>query len=275
MAVIVLLPLLGAKRISGFIWVSWVGLLAAVLGGVALVAHLVRLRTEIGFSPTSRIVYFNWDFDIICEAMNAFSVAFFAEPFLAPACRYIANPTRDRVLGVAWAANIISAVISYFIPFAGYLFLTDVEDEDYIFNHLDQGPPEVLVGWLAFFVLSMSCTAYYAWFISQNIVEAIAGRRWATHRIPVFTTGIAIVFMSIGVSMMDDMWSQTLYTLGGFAFDLLAFILPAVYYLAQFRFASVKWGVVAVLVLVFGLFILGSSLHGFVLDMIGFSESAE
>jgi hypothetical protein len=83
---IVLLPLLGAKRISRFIWVAWVGLLAAALGGVALVVHLLRLRTKIGFSPMSRIVYFNWNADSIGEAMNAFSVALFAQPFLAPAC---------------------------------------------------------------------------------------------------------------------------------------------------------------------------------------------
>jgi amino acid permease len=72
----------------------------------------------------------------------------------------------------------------------------------------------------------------------------------------------------MGVGMMDDTWSLTLYAIGGFAFDILAFILPAVCYLAQFRFISVKRGAVAVLVLVFGLFILGSSLHRFAVDII-------
>jgi hypothetical protein len=185
------------------------------------------------------------------------------------------NPTRDRVVKVAWVANIVSAVVSYFVPFVGYLFLREVESEDYIFDYLDQSAPEVLVGWLAFFVLSMSSTAYWTWFISQNVVKAIAGRMLVTHRIPMLTTGIAIVFMSMGVSMMDDTWSLTLYAIGGFAFNILAFILPAVCYLVQSVFISVKRGAVAVLVLVFGLLILGSSWHRFAVDMIEPSGGGE
>jgi amino acid permease len=107
------------------------------------------------------------------------------------------------------------------------------------------------------------------------VIEAIAGRAWAMHRIPVLTTGIATVFMSIGISMMDESWSLMLYAIGGFAFNMLAFIVPAVYYLAQFRFKSVKWGAVAVLVLVFGFFVLASSFHGFLADMIELAEGGQ
>jgi amino acid permease len=88
-------------------------------------------------------------------------------------------------------------------------------------------------------------------------------------------SGVAIVFMSIAVSMMDDTWSLTLYAIGGLAFNTLAFILPSLYYLVQFRFILWKWGVAAVLVLVFGLFILGSSLYEFVIDMIELSGGGE
>jgi hypothetical protein len=134
----------------------------------------------------------------------------------------------------------MAVVLSYCIPFVGYLFFAEVEAEDYVFRYLDQNAPEALAGWLAFLVFSIRYTAYFTWFISQNVVEAIARTAWATHRIPVLTMGTAVVFMSIAFSMMDDTWSLTLYGIGGFAFNILAFVLPAVYYLAQFHFTSVK-----------------------------------
>jgi hypothetical protein len=84
----------------------------------------------------------------------------------------------------------------------------------------------------------------------------------------VFTTGPAVVFISIAFGMMDDTWRLTLYGIGGFAFNILAFVLPAVYYLEQFHFTPVKWGVAALLILVLWLFMAACSAYRMVIGAI-------
>jgi hypothetical protein len=272
--ILVMIPLLCTARMAGFIFPAWLSVFALFLSLICLIIHFVRTHSEVGFTASSQVVYFSNEFDIIWEIIDDLSLAFFAHPFINPIAREMINPTRTRIFEVTWWMNVASAVVSYFVPMIGYLFFLDIADQENIFSHLDPAP-EVLIGSAAVWIVAVCSTMLYTFFVSQTVVQAIAGRPWDFYPVPNVIAGLAVCLFCVGINLMDDVWNITIYQLGSIAFNLLAFVLPPIYYLIQFQFRNLKWGAVSVILLCLGVGLLGLSIHAFAKDMIALTLPAE
>jgi hypothetical protein len=268
---LVMLPLLFSVRLADFRWLAWLSLLCVFVGMACLLAHFIS-QGPASLTSSHEIVLFKSDFSLITEVVDALSCAFFAHPFVAPITREMVRPTRDRVLQVTWYVNFLSAFVSYGIPLIGYLFFTDIEAEENIYAYLDGEAPEVTMGKIGVLVLSIASTIFYTFFIAQGLVQAITTAPSGSDKVPLFMAGLTVTLFSICINMMDDSWTLTLYAMGAIAFNLLGFVLPEVYYLWQFGFLNRKWGIILVVILVFGIATVVMSIYAFVTDMMEMTE---
>jgi hypothetical protein len=267
-AVIIMIPFLCTTRMGGFAFPAWLSVFALLVSMVCLMIHFVRTYSERSATISSQVVYFSSEFDSIWEIIDDLSLAFFAHPFISPVAREMVNPTRTRIFLMTWWMNGASAIVSCFVPMIGYLFFTGIPDEENIFSYLNPVAPEVLIGKIAVWIISVCSTMLYTFFVSQTIVQAIAGRSSGSFRLSNLMTGLAVCLFSVCMNLFDDVWNLALYQLGSIAFNILAFVLPPIYYLVQFRFRNIKWGAVSVVLLCLGVGLLALSVQAFVRDMI-------
>jgi hypothetical protein len=184
-----------------------------------------------------------------------YNTAFFAHSFVALIAQEMDRPTRQQTMRLTWVSFSAIAVISYLVPLVGYLLFSGVEHLENIFYHLNPDNPEVLVGRIAVLVISLVSTAFYGYHMA-GIVAGMIIPGTGTHGVSGFCANVALGFVAIWLNSMEQKWTNFMYDLGSVAFTLLAFVLPPVFYLRQFQFRYVTWGVVAVIVLALGLMML-------------------
>jgi hypothetical protein len=245
------LPCLLVDNMGWFGWNGWMSLCAFVVGIGCLVCQLFRTQWNGGYAAASRVAYVRWGFDLNYAIFANYNLMFFAHSFIAPIAQEMENPTRSRTLRMTWIAFIVAAICSYFAPLLGYLLFTDVEPGMNVFYYLNPNDPEVIVGKIAILImwfLSMHVLFYHmATLVARMISEG------AKPGHPVFWSSIVLALPAVCINVAGGTLMTAIFEGGSVAFCLLGFVLPPLYYLWQFRYRHLKWGLTATAVLVIGI----------------------
>jgi hypothetical protein len=245
------LPCLFSGHISAFRLPAWVGLVVTMVAVVCLGIHAFRQQPGGGFVFDNQVPLATWDFSLIHGVLNSFNVAFFAHPFVATVARAMERPTHARILGMTYLANVLCGICVYLIPAFGYLTMAEIEDGDNVFHYLDQTAPEVIVGQFAVVVSMVCSTALFSFFTVKTIVELFVPQA-RDIRVPMAFTILGIGAMSISVNFTGDMAISIVYAVGAIGFSLLGFVLPPIYFFAQYRLKSLPWSLLSFIILFVG-----------------------
>jgi amino acid permease len=192
-----------------------------------------------------------WDFYLDYGVFSSFNVAFFAHPVVSAIAKEMERPTRNRILASTWIANILCGICVYLIPAFGYLAVEPLDDGENIYHSLDPTAIEVIIGELAVIVNLLCSNLLFTFYGAKTAVAQILPV--AEYRIvPAGVAGIASCACSICVNFMGDFGVDLFYGIGAVAFSIIGFVLPPLYYFAQYQFKSIRWGLVSIVVFLIG-----------------------
>jgi hypothetical protein len=270
-----LISLLFTTRIRGYVAFASVGLFSAVVGLVCAVIYFNRhMFDEVGYLATSEIVLFRLDFDSIYAGLREMSTAMFAHPFLALIANEMYKPSRKRLIKMVWMAMVPTALFVYVTPLFGYLLMTDVEDDYNFLRVLDAtDSPEVIVGQIGVLLLSITSLWFYMFFVANTFVTFFSGERLGTNEerqssssapLTRLVSGFVASLFAISINFTTEVVELIIYEVAAMAYSLIGFVLPAFYYLAQFKFRVLYWGVMSVVILFLGGFLSIMTIAGMV-----------
>jgi hypothetical protein len=255
----ILLPCIFIPNVSSFKWIAWICLICFAVSWLCLIVNFFRTQWNDDYISSAPVVLAKWDFELFFQVLSDFNVAFFAHSFVAPIAQEMKDPSRQRTMKMTWIAFTVTAFFSYFIPFVGYLFFLDVPYLENMVYYLNPNDPETIVAKIAVLGISLTSTVFFTYHIAEITAEMIFPQKefdaW-----PRFWSGLGLTLPVVCIVIIGDDACDLSYNLAAIAFGLLGFVLPPIYFLMQFRFRYVKWGVMAVIVLLFGLGMLAISL---------------
>jgi hypothetical protein len=250
-ACFVLPYLILTSKMRGFRVMSWVSLIAHITGLVCVVCLLLKSVSDDGFGPEGKFTLFGNKLDYYCEALGNYNTAFFIHPFIAPIICEMEMPTISRYYQVTWVTTIITGILNFGTGLCSHLLFRDVASYDPIFAYLDPKRPEVIIGIVAMYVISVCSTAFYTYYLAGIIASLILKEAEGQTR-PVFVSGIVVILTYIAFNFIDTIVNDIAVFIANVAFLLLAFVLPPVFYLVQFGVSSPRFAFLAVVVMIIG-----------------------
>jgi hypothetical protein len=249
--VILTLPSFLTTRVPSFAPFCWCGFVLTMTAILCLAVYAIRVHFIDPMPISIEIPLAKWDFMLNYGSLSAFNIAFFAHPAVPDVAREMHRPTRTRILGSIWLANILCGAAVYLIPAIGYLTMAEVEDGENVFHYLDPDCPEVLIGKIAVILNSVCSNVIFQFFLARTIVAEIHPSG-TSNRATLGLTGLIAGAFAIWVNFWEDLGIAIFYGVSLVSFSIVAFCLPPLYFLAQYRFESVKWATISVIVLVIG-----------------------
>jgi hypothetical protein len=246
------LPSLFVSNITRFGWTAWLSIVAYTIALACLIWNLFHRMWDGGYTASSRIVWVKWDLSADYRILTDFNTAFFAHPFVPIIAKEMVNPSRPRTMSMTWVAFLVTAIFVFGVPFVGYLLFSNVDFQENIFFYLNPNDVEVVMGKVAALIISICSTAFFQYHIA-GIVGKIILPSVPSVGFSAFMASIAMTLPVMCINIMGRKWGLFLYDLGSICFAVLGFVLPPVYFLVQFRFGYVKWGLLASGVLILGL----------------------
>jgi hypothetical protein len=116
---------------------------------------------------------------------------------------------------------------------------------------LDPQAPEVTIGKIAVLIVSLMSSAFFTWHLARIIANLVV-RGGELSRFTVVIAGTGIMCTYIAINMLGEVTRTVIFTLGNIGFSVLAFVLPPLFYLVQFKTTSVLWMILSVIVGVSG-----------------------
>jgi hypothetical protein len=264
--VLVLGSLLFTTRVRGYVGLASVGILSAVVGFVCAVIYFSRqMFDEDGYIAPNEVVFFRPDFDSVYAGLREMSTAIFAHPFLPVIANEMYKPSRRRLMKLSWLAMVPTAIFVYVTPLIGYLLMTDVEEDCNFLRVLDPtDSPEVIVGQMCVLLLSITSLSFFTFFVANVLMEFFNNERLETGEGPPSSSsapitrllaGMVASLLAISINFTTEVAELVIYELAAMAYSFTGFVLPGLYYLAQFKFRVFHWGVMSVLILCLGSFL--------------------
>jgi hypothetical protein len=241
LSVFVVVPCFLAATISQLRSLSIVGCAALLVAMVCLFVHFFRERWDI----REELPVVTGSFDKWLDSFQSFNSAFFAHPFVAAIVRDMDRPTRTRTVGVTYLSNVICAIVTFMVALIGAMSGTDCPANDMIFIFLNPQAPEVTIGKFAVLIVSLMSSAFFTWHLARIIANLVVkGGEFSTFTVVMSGTGVMCAYTAI--NMLGELPRYIIFALGNIGFSVLAFVLPPLFYLVQFKTASIPWMLVSI-----------------------------
>jgi hypothetical protein len=267
--ILVVLPSLAGREFRVFAWVAWVSNCCAVLALASALVYFFRHMFEAGqYVAAADIVLFRPDFDSIYAALRDFNICFYVHPVIPLIASELSNATRSRIRKMVWWTLIFVGIFSYALPLLSYLFFIDDEMISCFFIYLDPADsPEVVIGTCSVIVIALCSNMYFAFMSSQALLDICFVDGTENDQVILRVIGSLIsVLLAICLNFAGDVAFLVFYEISSFAYTVLGFLLPASFFLCEFRLKNPKWGILALFVATVGLFLTVLSLVGSVHD---------
>jgi hypothetical protein len=212
---------------------------------------LILTVDQEGFDPQGQFKFFGNNWRDYIEALGNFNTCFFVHPFISPIMAEMEHPTLARCTGVVLATNVVSAILNFVTGLLSRLHFRSVPSYDPIFAYLDTNRPDIVVGIVAMYISSLCLTAYYTYYLATTIASLIL-KDAGNQMIPVVMSGVVVILSYCALNFTDTIVTDIAVFIGNVAFLLLAFVLPPIFYLVQFRFSNLRWSILAIVVMVVG-----------------------
>jgi hypothetical protein len=239
------------SKLNGFRGMAWISLIAHVTGLFCVVGALIRSVGDEGFDPQGDLTLFGKHFGDYIEALGNYNTAFCIHPFIAPIIGEMEMPTIARCYKATWGTNIITGILNFGTGLCSYLLFKDITSYDPVFSYLNPRNGEVIVGIIAMYVVSICTTAFYTYYLAV-IIASLTLKETAGQTKPVCLAGLVVVLTYAALNFIGDIVNDISVLVANIAFLLLAFVLPPVFYLVQFGFSSVKFAILALVILFIG-----------------------
>jgi hypothetical protein len=119
---------------------------------------------------------------------------------------------------------------------------------------LDYHRPEVAIGIITSYIVSLTSTGFYIWFLADNIA-IFTVHESEGHAIPRIASGLVVILAYVMLNFIGHMIVKVVDLIDALMVVSM-FILSPVYYLAQFKFSRIGLGIGAFLLLIFGVFVI-------------------
>lgn len=275
-AIFIVPPLL-VKKISSFSYLSMIGNFFIIVAFVCLIVYFFHNLSvnDISFQTTVQEkglkTFKNNVFDVF-NAIQTLNIAIFCHPILSVLVQDFYNPTRSRLMKLTWISSIISLVIHFFGGFFSYLI--DPDNEDNIFYEMETFNsnrskivyPEVIVGQISVYIVSIITNIIYVHFTSRKVAEFILPST-AASSVSVFFCGLTVILFATAMNFIGDITIDIADLIGGITSIILTYVFPSIYYLYQYKFSNKVFGIISLILIILGI---GISIVALVLGIIDF-----
>lgn len=263
---ILIIPSLFTKRLTNFVYVSMFSNVCTIVGIVCLILYYVRftLKNDISFSITveeSDLRMFKGDIFSIFNTIGVVNSALFYNPVLSVAVQDLHLPTISRVMNLTWITSITSIVVHFIGGFFSYLINPDNEGDVifYDINAYDESGskiiyPEVIIGQIATFCISICSNMFYTYFVSRQVAELILPSS-ENSLIPIFFSGLVVCLFSAAMNFVEEIATEVADLFAGVFSVLLAYVFPSIYYIRQYRFSNKFFGIACIIMITIGVII--------------------
>jgi hypothetical protein len=258
-AIPILLPCFFFPKLSSFHWICWICLICFIVSLLCMIVYFFRTQWDDGYISASQVVLAKWEWEGVYQVLSDYNIAFFSHSFVAPIAQEMKQPSRQRTIAMTWVTFAVAAFFSYLMPLFGYLFFIDVPYSENVMYFLNPVYPEAIIGKIAVLGISLSSTAFFTYHLAESTARIIMpetvlspwSRLWS---------GLGLTLPVICIVILGDVACDLSYEISGIALTFIGFVLPPLYYLVQFRYRFLKWGIIVTIVLVLGLALLVLSL---------------
>jgi hypothetical protein len=128
----------------------------------------------------------------------------------------------------------------------------DCPFDELVFLYLDPTAPAVTVGKMSIMLVSLSTAAFFTWELARRIASLVVPGS-DDSRYAVSLAGIGIVCGYVAINMLGEVAMHVVFSLGNVGIVILAYVLPPLYYVLQFKTASMFWLLASIVVFLIGL----------------------
>jgi hypothetical protein len=247
-------PVLFGRRLSSLTLIGWISLFSSLTAFVCLVLFLRHKISTIGFNSQKEIKFFTSEPKAILRSISKLSSLVFFHPTAAIILRDMERPTAKRCASLTWISSVYSGLFGLICGLTSH-FIFRQSNNALIFDFLDYHRPEVVIGIIASYVISVTSTGFYVWFIADNIATFVL-RESEGKIVPRIASGLVVVLAYVMVNFIDHMVVDIVSLIGAVMVVSMAYILSPAFYLAQFQFHRAGLGIGAFVLLLFGVFVL-------------------
>ena len=246
LSAVFLIPPLFAQKLTGIFVISIISNVCQILGFICLIVFFCR---NDHLDPNDTISVSN-DISAHFNSIGLFNSALFIHPILAALIKEMEHPTQGNVMKLTWAISITSGILHFIIGFFSYLIAPD-SNGDVVFNYLDPNQPEVILGKVITYIISITSNIFYIIYLSRQLAELfLVGS--SRHFLPNFICGVVAILLAIGLNSIDKFFTTLFNYVSNVCTAILVFILPPLYYLREYRFTHFFWSVMSVILIVIG-----------------------
>ena len=263
LSAIFFLPPLFVKKLSNFSVISMIGNFFLIVAFVCLIFYFFHslIKFDVSFATVAEVQglksFKSNVFDIF-HTIQTINIAIFCHPVLSVLVQDFDNPTRSRLMKLTWVSTAFSLVIHFFAGFFSYLI--NPENEGNIFYEMEiynsDGSkiifPEVIIGQISVYIVSILTNIIYIHFISRKIAEFILPKA-AESIVSVFFCGLTAILFTSAMNFIGDEVFDIFDLIGGVTSMMLTYVFPSVYYFYQYRFSNKVFGIVSVCLIIIGI----------------------
>jgi hypothetical protein len=267
--VVVVLPSIASRGFRGFAWVAWVSNFFELLALSAALVYFFRHMFQNGkYVAAPDVILFQPDFESIYGGLRDFNICFYIHPVVPLIAQEMAKGTKSRVKKMTWWSLIFVGIFSYLTPLLSYLFFVDEEMVSCFFIYLEPaGSPEVIIGTISVIIVATCSNMYFAFMSSQAILAiwdiGVEEKRMTGLRV---FGSLVSVLVAICLNFAGDLAFLVFYELSSFAYTVLGFVMPALFFLVHFKVKAIGWGILSLFVFAVGSFLTVLSLKSCIED---------
>jgi hypothetical protein len=253
-------PVLFLPRLSSFVAIGWINLFASLTGFICIILSLADQIQANGFDPQKQVKLLTSEPRSILHCISKLNSAVFFHPTAAIILQDMERPNMRRCVSLTWIASITSGLFDMICGVASYFLFQQANDYDLIFHFLDRNRPETTIGIFAIYVVSVTSTGFFVWFMADNLASFTL-RESEGKLLPRLTAGIVVILGYAALNFIGHVAVGIADVVGSVMVIALVYILCPVFYLAQFGFSRIWSSIGAILLLVVGVGMIGINLY--------------
>ncbi|KAK8841708.1 hypothetical protein M9Y10_026652 [Tritrichomonas musculus] len=262
LSAVFIIPTLFVKKLSNFSVMSMISNICLIIAFACLIVYFFHHQSNnhISFKETveaTGLKPFRSKVIEVFHAIRTLNLAIFCHPILSVLVPDYDNPKRSRLMQLTWISAITSLILHYFGGFFSYLINPENKNNIFyeveVFNE-DRSKivyPEVIVGQVAVYCLSVFSNILYVHFTSRKVAELILPHG-SVSTVSVFFCGLTVTLFASAMNFIGDDAYDIAAIIGGMMCMMLVYVFPSIYYYNQYRLSHKMFGILTILLIVFG-----------------------
>lgn len=245
-----ILPFIAVKRFPSLRFFFLVGNIALLLILATSIYFFATSLKENGFNPDKKLKIFSKDFWGTVNGYSAWSVVFWAQPFLCNVAQFLPNTKQISIIGIMILTTFICAFINILMSLCYHFTLWGSCESNDFLSCLPQKNWFTSVGQFGSAINCLVTGSGYVILAARELIYFFSDQ---ITTLGMFFSSCCIVLLCIALSdYYDETLGKYIDFIGKLTFCIMATILPPILYLKAFRLRT-AWGIIALIYLIFAL----------------------